>query len=118
MLAQEKATEAAKAAGYPVPTFPPIFSSPLPPSTTDRQHKPDIDPLSSAARASLTKRLQNLPPEQRELEERSVSMEARASAETGQEVGTIWAERAQKRRERREKGEATMSDTFSGWFGW
>lgn len=31
-------------------------------------------------------------------------MEARAGAETGQEMGTIWAERAQERREKRKKG--------------
>ena len=118
MLTQERAIEAAKAAGDPVPTFPPIFSSSPPSSSIAPPSTPDIDPLSPAARASLAKRLEKLPPEERELEERSVAMEARAGAETGQQVGTIWAESARKRRERRSKGEATMGDVISGWFGW
>lgn len=120
MLAQERATAAAEAAGDPTPSFPPILS-PSPPSPFQNpqpQPADKSDPLSPSARMALTKRLKDLPSAEREVEERAVSMEAKAGERVGRELGNLWEERGKKRKERREKGEATVGDTISGWFGW
>lgn len=140
MLAQERAAEAAKAADEAVPTFPPLLSSspaqppsssaspseflPLPsePTPMAKPERPitedDIDPLTPSARAALMERIKKLPTaEERELEERAVTMEARAGMRTSLEVRRVHDTQVRERQERREKGNATVLDAINGWFG-
>ncbi len=145
MLAQEAATEEAKASGLPTPTFAPILSPEKPPSTSLQQQQQPGAPASSAAapiapseeaggaergefelsattkallrpesQEKLLKKLKELRPSEREVEERSVQMEARASREIGERVRQV----EEGRKKRREAGQASVGDTISGWFGW
>ena len=134
MLAQEAAIEEAKATGLPTPTFAPILSPEKPASTTQQPATPtsftaeagDVEEgeveLSATTKAllrpesqgKLLKRLKELPPSEREVEERSVQMEARASQEIGERVRQV----EEGRKRRREEGNASIGDTISGWFGW
>lgn len=51
---------------------------------------------------------------EREVEERSVQMEARAVGEMSAQVKQV----EEGRKKRREEGNGTVGDTVSGWFGW
>lgn len=142
MLAQEKATDEAKAAGQPAPTFAPILSgdtasSSSPKSPTTDPPAPAPSPsapipskdkkakelplqqttqslLTPQAQQSLRERLKDLTPVEREVEERSVQMEARAVGEMSAQVKQV----EEGRKKRREEGNGTVGDTVSGWFGW
>lgn len=136
MLAQEAAIAEAKTTGLPTPTFAPILSPEKSLSTSQQQQA--ATPASSAAEAGdgeeaevelsattkallrpesqgkLLKKLKELPASEREVEERSVQMEARASQEIGERVRQV----EEGRKRRREEGNASIGDTISGWFGW
>ena len=138
MLAQEAAIKEAKATGLPTPTFAPILSPEKPASTSLQQQQQTATPASFAAEAGdavegevelsattkallrpesqekLLKKLKEMPPSEREVEERSVQMEARASQEIGERVRQV----EEGRKRRREEGNASIGDTISGWFGW
>lgn len=145
LLAQERAIDAAKAAGEAVPTFPSISSAlsaqnasrrGVPPSPSSepfsqlsdptplaKSEPPAIedegDPLSPTARAVLIERLNKLPTaEERELEELAVTVEARTRLRTGSEITRLSKAQKEHRKERREQGVATITDRISGWFGW
>ena len=142
MLAQEAAIEEAKTSGLPTPTFAPILSPEKPQSTSQQLPQPTTLSSSSSSSAAaapiadagdaelelsattkallrpesqgnLLKRLKELPPSEREVEERSVQMEARASREIGERVREV----EEGRKKRREEGKASVGDTISGWFG-
>ena len=138
MLAQEAAIEEAKTSGLPTPTFAPILSPEKPQSTSQQLPQPTTPTSSSSAasvaetgdaelelsattkallrpesQGNLLKRLKELPPSEREVEERSVQMEARASREIGERVREV----EEGRKKRREEGKASVGDTISGWFG-
>ena len=70
--------------------------------------------LRPESQGKLLKRLKELQPSEREVEERSVQMEARASQEIGERVRQV----EEGRKRRREEGNASIGDTISGWFGW
>ena len=138
MLAQEAAIEEAKTSGLPTPTFAPILSPEKPRSTSQQLPQPTT-PASSSSAASvaetgdaelelsattkallrpesqeeLLKKLKKLPPSEREVEERSVQMEARASREIAERVRQV----EEGRKKRREEGKASVGDTINGWFG-
>ena len=129
MLAQEAAIEEAKATGLPAPTFAPILS-PEKPTTSSAAAAPVAEAgdsekgeveLSATTKAllrpesqgKLLKRLKEMPPSEREVEERSVQMEARASQEIGERVRQV-----EEGRKKRKEGNASIGDTISGWFGW
>ena len=139
MLAQEAAIQEAKATGLPTPTFAPILSPEKSVSTSLlQQQQHPATPASFAAEAGdavegevelsattkallrpesqekLLKKLKEMPPSEREVEERSVQMEARASQEIGERVRQV----EEGRKKRREEGNASIGDTISGWFGW
>ena len=142
MLAQERATDEAKAAGLPVPTFPPIIptttSSPTPvPSATtseasttvspspvpldlrDVQVTPSttIDELKPSVREKLKSRLKGLTPEERELELKAIGAEIAAGELLQRQIGELWDEQAKAKQARKDVGKATFGDTVSGWFG-
>ncbi len=120
MLAQEKAIEAARAADLPIPTFPPIIS---PASSTSPNGAPHIPPmdgqdrLKPEARAVLNEKLKKMTPEERQLEEHAVAVEAQATEVLGRQIGEIYEDQEKHRKERREKGAATFGDTIAGFFG-
>lgn len=58
--------------------------------------------------------MKGMTPVERELEEKSMIMNAQAAGETGKLVTDIIGQR----QKRREEGKATVGDTVSGWFGW
>ena len=70
--------------------------------------------LRPESQGKLLKKLKELPASEREVEERSVQMEARASQEIGERVRQV----EEGRKRRREEGNASIGDTISGWFGW
>ena len=47
-----------------------------------------------------------------------MTMQVKRDAEIGRQVNEIRNEQQRKRKERREKGEASVGDTVSGWLGW
>lgn len=140
MLSQEKAIEEAKAAGQPVPIYAPILApentatttapttSPTPSNAATstipapKDSKPDLPALSSETRTllhepaqqKLREKLKDMTPSERELEERSVQMEAR----TAGDIAVRMREVGEGRKKRREEGKGDTADTIAGWFGW
>lgn len=144
MLTQEAAIEEAKASGLPTPSFGPILSPEKPASTSQPQHQPtalssiaastappSVEPLDAESgkyslsattkallrpesQEKLLKKLKEMPPSEREVEERSVQMEAQVSQEISERVKQV----EEGRKRRREEGTASIGDTISGWFGW
>lgn len=146
MLMQERAVEAAKAAGEAVPTFPSLLSSPSaqipssrpPPSSPPPRSEPfsllndptpttepkpptiedERDPLSPSVRAALMERLKKLPSaEEREVVERAVTVQAREGIHPSIELARLHEARIRERKERKEKGQATWRDVIDSWFG-
>ena len=142
MLAQERAVEEAKAAGLPIPIFPPIVSattsspapgpsdaspqesatdsSPnLPPDLAGLQVKPvtTVDDLKPSVREKVNVRLKGLTPEERELELKAVGAELAAGEVLQRQIGELWDEQAKAKQARKEAGKATFGDIISGWFG-
>jgi hypothetical protein len=123
MLEQEKAIEAAKAEGRPVPTFPPLMSSKAkistslddPPSTYDNKLQPSD--LSKSVQASLKKRLEGLNDEEREVEERAIKAELQAGVQVAKNLGSIYEKQAEERRIRKEHGKETIGDKITSIFG-
>ena len=70
--------------------------------------------LRPESQEKLLKKLKEMRPSEREVEERSVQMEAQASREISERVRQV----EEGRKRRREEGTASMGDTISGWFGW
>ena len=140
MLDQEKAIEAAKEAGQPIPSFPPIlsqsrspttpppFSSPSPVpdgTTTEEKQQSQAEKvaerefrLTEEARKALRKRTKDQPQIVKELEEQAMRAEAESDVGVAKRVSELTKARDEARRKRREDGEATVGDTVSGWFGW
>lgn len=145
MLDQEKAQEAAEAAGLPIPQFPPIIpqspatapNSALPntafpaepePAAQSRtvmeavaaaeEKTPQRDYLTPEARAELKKRIKDQPEHVREVEEKAIRAEAESDASVAKTVDRLFSDKRQRRDERRKRGEATLGDTISGWLGW
>lgn len=138
MLDQERQQKEAEEAGLPIPQFPPIIPkpraagssaslpSPIEPEPV-AQSRAQADALGVAdkiaqltpeARAELKKRMKDKPDAVRELEERAMLAEAESDASVAKQVSKLQGSGREERRKRREKGEATISDTVSGWFGW
>jgi hypothetical protein len=122
MLDQEKAIEAAKAEGSPVPTYPPLLSS-KPKLSTATLTKPldenKLQPsdLPVSVQAGLKKRLDGLNSEERELEERAIKAEIQAGEQVAERLGTIYEKQAEERRIRKEQGKETIGDKLSSVFG-
>ena len=135
LLAQEKAIETAQKAGSPIPSFPPINSpdqTPKYPAEDFRlasQNKTQVDELPELPEYlrgklqphkedSLRRRLKDMTPVERELEERSVLGEYHMSIEAAGEFVRHRDTIVEGRQKRRDEGRATTFDVISGWFGW
>lgn len=122
MLDQEKAIEAAKAEGKPLPAFPPLLSA-KPTSTTasithnleDNKFKPSD--LSPSVQKGFKKRLEGLKDEEREVEERAIKAEIQAGEQVAASLGTIYEKQAEERKLRKEQGKETIGDKLSSVFG-
>lgn len=145
MRDQEKAQKEAEEAGLPIPQFPPIIPSsrsavpnpikpsslpsPIEPEATAQTRKPSDaiavvgegkqrDYLRPEARAELQKRIKDKPEVVRELEEKAMRAEAESDASVARRVMALQGSAKEQRQRRRDKGEATVGDSISGWFGW
>ena len=117
MLEQEKAIEAAKAEGRPVPTFPPLLSSKakhiVQPIDEGGLQPSDLNPK---VQKGLKKRLEGLTEEEREVEERAIKAELQAGVEVAEQLGSIYQRQAEERRIRKEQGKETMGDKITSIF--
>lgn len=135
LLAQEKAIETAQKAGSPIPQFPPINSPdqtpkyPVEDSKLASQNKTQADELPELSEFlrgklqphtedALRRRLKDMTPAERELEERSMLGEYNMSIEAAGEFVRHRDTIVEGRQKRRVEGHATTFDTISGWFGW
>jgi hypothetical protein len=122
MLDQDKAIEAAKAEGRPVPAFPPLLSSNSKTSTLAGGQLPIEDnklqpsDLPESVQAGLKKRLEGLNDEEREVEERAIKAEIRAGEQVAERLGAIYEKQAEERRIRKEQGRETIGDKVSSIF--
>ena len=74
--------------------------------------------LTKEAKAELRKRIKDQPQVVKELEERAMQAEAESDTDVAQQVSNLTKARDQARKERREKGGATVGDSISWWWGW
>ena len=125
MLDQERAIEAAKEAGEPIPLFPPLLSSKRKTSTSDSQKsQTDLDDdklkasdLPASVQAGFKKRLESLDGEEREVEERAIKAEIQAGEQVARNLGTIYQKQEEERKQRKEQGRETIGDRISSIFG-
>lgn len=90
--------------------------------TTTASEKDTLPPLSPttksllnpASQQKLRERMKDMSTHERELEERSVQMEAR----TASDIVGRFKEVEEGRKKRRDAGVASAADTVAGWFGW
>ncbi|KAA6410138.1 MAG: hypothetical protein FRX48_05558 [Lasallia pustulata] len=137
MLEQERAIKEAKAAGKPIPEFPPFVTTlPAEPSTpspqapassdaaaispTQPEELPTLTPdqFSPRVQARLAQRLKGLSPAEREVEEKAIAMEIRAAQILGRQIEQLFDEQGKEKKERKRRGEVTFADKVSTLFGW
>ena len=114
MLDQEAAIEAAKAEGRSVPSFPPLVTTPIAPTSGTSQ----IDPsdLPPAIQKQLKKRLDGLSEEEREIEEKAIKAEIQAGEQVAGHLGTLYQKQEEEKRIRKEQGRETIGDKLSSVF--
>ena len=125
MLDQERAIEAAKEAGEPIPSFPPLLSSKRKLTTSisatseTRLDGNKVKPsdLPASVQAGLKKRLEGLNDEEREVEERAIKAEIQAGEQIAASLGTIYQKQEEERKMRKEQGKETIGDRISSIFG-
>ncbi|KAL2158057.1 hypothetical protein VTH06DRAFT_4867 [Thermothelomyces fergusii] len=121
MLDHEREAERARAEGREAPPFRPLFGD-------EANHGDDAASASSAAAAaaaaakvpepsaatlaSWKEKLEKLPPEEREAEEKALRAEHRAKAEVAMQIQKLWEEQAREREARKAEGKETIMDKF------
>ncbi|KAF9875693.1 hypothetical protein CkaCkLH20_06625 [Colletotrichum karsti] len=108
MLEQEKAIEAAKAEGLPLPKL--DLSIPAASETAAIQPRPDLE-------KSWREKLEQLPEEERPAEEAALRADLQAKAEVAKNVQKLWDEQEKEKQQRKAEGKATVMDKISGAFG-
>jgi hypothetical protein len=111
MLAQEKAVEAAKKAGQPLPAFEPVL--PVAPATAD---KDDIQPSEETLKA-WKKKLDSLPKGEQAAEEQALRADYRERMKAASELQKFWDGQVEQREARKAEGQATWSDAIMGILG-
>jgi hypothetical protein len=114
MLDQEAAIEAAKAEGRPIPTFPPLVTAPIAP-TSDIGHIEPSD-LSPGVQKQLKKRLEGLSEEEREIEEKAIKAEIQAGEQVAGHLEDLYQKQEEEKRIRKEQGRETIGDKLSSIF--
>ena len=107
----------------PNTSCPPVSSSQMT-AAKNRKEKEveELHPLSPETQAvvkpelrqKVRERLKTMTPAEREVEERSIQMEAKTARDIALRMGAV----AEGRKKRREEGKGTAADTLAGWFGW
>ena len=130
MLDQESAVAKAKAEGLPIPTFPPMMSSPTgnltsdsattsspSPGSENQEPRPiTIADLQPSVRAKFAERLKGLSPQERELEEKAINMEITAGLQMRGIIVELREEADEGRKKRQEQGKQTFGDRITTWF--
>lgn len=122
ILGSETAFTGPPTAHTPDETLPSTFATAATNPTITATEKDTLPPLSPttqsllnpASQQKLRERMKDMPPHERELEERSVQMEAR----TASDIVGRFKEVEEGRRKRRDAGVGSAADTVAGWFGW
>ncbi|KAL2141473.1 hypothetical protein VTI28DRAFT_2347 [Corynascus sepedonium] len=125
MLAQEQEAEKARAEGREVPTFKPLFDdsgasaggagvgAAGAATAEGAASATNVPEPSAAIVASWKDKLEKLPPEDREAEEKALRAEHRAKAEMAMQIQQLWAEQAKEREARKAEGKETIMDKFA-----
>ncbi|KAF4841138.1 hypothetical protein CGCSCA4_v009577 [Colletotrichum siamense] len=109
MVEQEKAIEAAKQEGLPVPKF--DLSIPAAVEAAPAiQPRPDLE-------KSWKEKLEQLPEEERAVEEAALRADLQAKAEVAKNVQKLWDEQEKEKQQRKAEGKATVMDRITGAFG-
>ncbi|KAI9733035.1 MAG: hypothetical protein M1834_003580 [Cirrosporium novae-zelandiae] len=129
MIDQEKATEEAKAAGLPTPSFPPIISpsssqtnstSPSPSQTPTQDLPPSPPPSASLPeemKAQLTTPLESLSPEERVLEEAAIKAQLQAELDVHKKLGKYYENARRTTEQRQERLRKKFGDQVASWLG-
>jgi hypothetical protein len=125
MLAQEREVEKAKEEGREVPVFKNIFeeeggkkrAASSAPAEAAAAKGGEVYEPSAALVATWKDRLEKLPPEEREAEEKALRAEHRAKAEMASQIQNLWKEQAKEREARKAEGKDTIMDKFSALAG-
>jgi hypothetical protein len=124
MLDQEREIEKAKAEGRAAPAFKPLLedqkpvvpagaaATPVPAAVDNAALEP-----SAATVAAWKEKLEKLPPEEREAEEKALRAEHRANVEMAVKIQGLWQEQAKEREARKAAGKETIMDKFSAVVG-
>lgn len=124
MLEQEKQIAEAKAAGKEAPRFGPLFED-LPAQGTGPRAaqaplpKPrELEMLNADARVKFEKKVKDMSPQERELEERAFAAELALGIETSHRLERHRNEVKEAKQARKEQGQETVTDKLSSFFGW
>ncbi|KAL2154725.1 hypothetical protein VTH82DRAFT_3401 [Thermothelomyces myriococcoides] len=109
MLDREREAEQARAEGREVPAFKPLLDDHDDNNNTAAAKVPEP---SAATLASWKEKLEKLPPEEREAEEKALRAEHRAKAEMAMQIQKLWDEQAKEREARKAEGKETIMDKF------
>ncbi|KAK3309977.1 uncharacterized protein B0T15DRAFT_19980 [Chaetomium strumarium] len=121
MLDQEREIERAKAEGRAAPAFKPLLEDqkPVVPAAAAAAAPAIVDAAEPSATtvAAWKEKLEKLPPEEREAEEKALRAEHRANAEMAARIQGLWQEQAKEREARKAAGKETIMDKFSAMVG-
>ncbi|KAJ0162497.1 hypothetical protein CTA2_4461 [Colletotrichum tanaceti] len=108
MLEQERAIEAAKKEGLPTPKF--DLAIPTAPGTFEVKPRPDLE-------KSWREKLEQLPEEERVVEEAALRADLQAKAQVAKDVQKLWDEQEKEKERRKAEGKTTIVDRITGAFG-
>lgn len=123
MLEQEKAINAAKEAGLPVPTFEPVVrpagavAAATPAGAgrgAARTEDDGLAPPSEEVLAAWRKHLDKVEPDERGAEEQALRADWRARARMAADVSRLWEQEAEERKARKADGKGTWADAVAG----
>ncbi|OCL00683.1 uncharacterized protein K441DRAFT_650097 [Cenococcum geophilum 1.58] len=134
MIEQEEIMQKAKKEGRPIPEFPsvmskenifaavngrPLITDPEGPSTPSCEHTSTIwEGVAESTRKEYEKRLENLSPIERAVEERAIEGELAATRAYSKQIEAEFIKERIHRLQRKEEGRETIGDTIKGWWGW
>ncbi|KAI9674864.1 MAG: hypothetical protein M1829_003604 [Trizodia sp. TS-e1964] len=119
MLAQEAATEAARAAGLPAPEFGELIESAESAGEMDGQAAAErIEKLPASSLAQLEHRFRNLTPVERAVEEKAVAAEIRAGEKLKRDLDAFNQGKDKARLARKEEGSETIADRITRALRW
>jgi hypothetical protein len=115
MLDQEKAIEAAKAEGKPIPAFPALLKAQMAKANTAEDVEKvqyEISDLNPRVQAPAKKRLEKFEGAERDLEEMALKAEIAAGAHVSTKIEDMERKQEEARKLRKEQGRETIADKF------